>query len=620
MVERNAPPRPDADIRLLPAIRGLRVAHLTTVDVSLRYLLLPQLTAVIGAGGEAIGVSAPGPYVAELEAEGIRHIALESSTRSMNVLADVRSAAELWRVLRRERPDVLHTHNPKPGIYGRIVGRLAGVPLVVNTVHGLYASPDDRRTKRLVVYGLEALAARFSHAELVQSPEDIDLLRRYRIVPRRKLTYLGNGVDLVRFDRNRLPPGTRASVRAELGVDDDEVVIGIVGRLVAEKGYPELFEAMRALGPRCVLVVAGPDDPEKADALDRTLIDRARADGVRFMGMHRDVERLYAALDVFVLPSHREGFPRAAMEAAAMALPIVATDIRGCRQVVTHGDNGLLVPPRDPVRLAEALRQLADDAGLRRTMGASSARRARIEFDERAVVTTVLDTYERALSERQPADRSRKRRRRTPRQFIKRAFDIATAGTALIVLAPVMGVVALAVLLRHGRPVLFVQQRPGLDGVPFRLYKFRTMRDACAADGHPLPDEQRLTRLGRLLRATSLDELPELVNVLRGDMSIVGPRPLLPDYLSHYTPRQARRHEVRPGITGLAQVSGRNATTWEERLTTDVWYVDNWSLGLDLRIVVRTVPRVFAGAGVRQAGHATMPRFDESASDGPESQ
>ena len=221
-------------------------------------------------------------------------------------------------------------------MYGRIVGRLAGVPVVVNTVHGLYASADDRRTKRLVVYALEALAARFSHAELVQNPEDVELLRRYRIVPRRKLTYLGNGVDLVRFDRNRLPPGTRESVRAELGVDDDDVVIGIVGRLVAEKGYPELFEAVRALGPRCVLVVAGPDDPEKADALDRT-DHRATPEptACASSGMRDDVERLYAAMDVFALPSHREGFPRAAMEAAAMGLPIVATDIRGCRQVVS---------------------------------------------------------------------------------------------------------------------------------------------------------------------------------------------------------------------------------------------------------------------------------------------
>jgi lipopolysaccharide/colanic/teichoic acid biosynthesis glycosyltransferase/glycosyltransferase involved in cell wall biosynthesis len=618
MVERNAPPRLDAGYPTRTAIRGRRIAHLTTVDVSLRYLLLPQLTAVIDGGGQAIGISAPGPYVAELEAAGIRHIALESSTRSMNVIADLKSAVELWRILRRERPDVLHTHNPKPGIYGRIVGRLAGVPVVVNTVHGLYASDDDRRAKRLVVYGLEALAARFSHAELVQSPEDVELLRRYHLTPRRKLTSLGNGVDLARFDRSRLPPRTRETVRAELGVDDDDVVIGIVGRLVAEKGYPELFEAARSLGPRCVLVVAGPDDPEKADALDRELVNEAHADGVRFLGMCPDVERIYAAMDVFVLPSHREGFPRAAMEAAAMGLPIVATDIRGCRQVVRHGDNGLLIPPRNPARLAEALRQLADDAPLRHRMGVSSTRRARAEFDERTIVATVFDTYERALSRLAP--RAITRPRRAPSQLVKRAFDVAIAATALVVLAPVLGVVALAVFLRHGRPVLFVQERPGLDGVPFRIYKFRTMRSAFDVDGHPLPDEQRLTRLGRVLRATSLDELPELINVLRGEMSIVGPRPLLPDYLQHYTPRQARRHEVRPGITGLAQVNGRNESTWEERLTTDVWYVDNWSLGLDFRIMMRTVPRVFAGSGIRQAGHATMPRFDEPSTNGPAAQ
>jgi lipopolysaccharide/colanic/teichoic acid biosynthesis glycosyltransferase len=604
MVEPIASPRLDASADEQSALRGRRVMHLTTIDVSLRYLLLPQLTAVIEHGGEVIGVSAPGPYVAELEAAGVRHIALRSSTRSMNLLADLRAAIELWRIVRRERPDVLHTHNPKPGVYGRIVGRLAGVPVVVNTVHGLYANEDDRRHKRAVVYALEAVAARFSHAELVQNPEDVNLLRRLHLVPRRKLSYLGNGIDLDRFDRDRLADGTREAVRAELGVDDDNVVIGIVGRLVAEKGHPELFDACRTLGPRCALVVIGPDDPEKADALDRTTIERAARDGVRFLGMRDDVDRLYAAIDVFALPSHREGFPRAAMEAAAMGLPIVATDIRGCRQVVHDGDNGLLVPPRDAVRLGEALRSLADDGPRRLAMGRASARRARTDFDERSIVTTVIDTYTRLLAGEQ-------RRVRAPRRPLKRAFDVAIAALALVALAPVIGVVALAVRLRHGRPILFVQQRPGRDGVPFRLYKFRTMRNTTDPDGRPLPDEQRLTTLGRLLRATSLDELPELVNVLRGEMSIVGPRPLLPEYLEHYSPRQARRHEVRPGITGLAQINGRNATTWDDRLSADVWYVDNWSLGLDLRIMLRTVPQVLGASGIKEPGHATMSRFDE---------
>ena len=187
-------------------------------------------------------------------------------------------------------------------------------------------------------------------------------------------------------------------------------------------------------------------------------------------------------------------------------------------------------------------------------------------------------------------------------------------------MAPVLGAVALAVLLRHGRPILFVQQRPGLNGQPFRLYKFRTMRNATNDDGRPLPDDARLTALGRFLRATSLDELPELVNVVRGEMSIVGPRPLLPEYLEHYTPQQARRHEMRPGITGLAQINGRNATTWDERLSADVWYVDNWSLGLDLRIIARTIPRVLGASGIKQPGHATMSRFDEHVTNGTQPQ
>ncbi|HDL49220.1 MAG TPA: hypothetical protein ENH33_04580, partial [Actinobacteria bacterium] len=195
----------------------MKVAHLTTVDISLRYLVLPQLEAVIAEGGEAIGISAPGPWVEELEAAGIRHVALPSSTRGMNPLADLRAARELWHILRAEKPDVLHTHNPKPGLYGRVLGRLAGVPIVVNTVHGLYAAPDDQWWKRAVVYGLEAIASRFSDAELVQSAEDLELLRRLHITPAPKLRHLGNGVDLTRFDPSRFTDAALAGVRRELG-------------------------------------------------------------------------------------------------------------------------------------------------------------------------------------------------------------------------------------------------------------------------------------------------------------------------------------------------------------------------------------------------------------------
>lgn len=192
---------------------------------------------------------------------------------------------------------------------------------------------------------------------------------------------------------------------------------------------------------------------------------------------------------------------------------------------------------------------------------------------------------------------------------VKRLIDVTACLVTLPVVLVVCGAVALAIWLTMGRPVLFRQKRAGLYGRVFGLWKFRTMTNDRDESGRLLPDEKRLTRLGRFLRSTSLDELPQVWNVLRGEMSLVGPRPLLPEYLERYTPEQARRHEVRPGITGWAQVNGRNETTWEERFRRDVWYVDNWSLWLDLKILWLTVIKVLRRDGISRQGHATMPEF-----------
>lgn len=196
--------------------------------------------------------------------------------------------------------------------------------------------------------------------------------------------------------------------------------------------------------------------------------------------------------------------------------------------------------------------------------------------------------------------------------MVKRAFDILASTTALIVLSPVLVFMAVLIRRRMGVPVLFRQVRPGLFGKPFEMVKFRTMRDARDSEGRPLPDSERLTGLGRFLRATSLDELPELWNVLKGNMSLVGPRPLLMEYLPLYTPEQARRHEVQPGITGWAQVNGRNALSWEEKFALDVWYVDHQSLWLDLKIIVLTLWKVVRRDGISAEGESTMPRFTGS--------
>jgi glycosyltransferase involved in cell wall biosynthesis len=373
--------------------------HLTTADISLALLLGPQLRAFKEAGWTVIGASAPGPYVTDLRSWGIEHVALRHATRAWSPRQDVQAVGELVAVFRRLRPDVVHTHNPKPGLYGRLAARVAGVPVIVNTVHGLYATADDRVSRRVAVYAAERLASACSHAELVQNPEDVQTLRRIG-VPSAKVQLLGNGIDLTRFDPAAVDREATQGARREMGAADGDVVVGVVGRLVWEKGYREVFQAARLLGRHAAnvkFVVVGPDDPAKSDAVDSAAICDARGLGVRFLGMRRDVETLYSAFDVFALASYREGFPRSAMEAAAMAVPIVATDIRGCRQVVDDGVTGLLVPVRDPHRLAAALQRLAGNGELRRRMGAAGRQKALKEFDQSRIIATTLATYERLI-------------------------------------------------------------------------------------------------------------------------------------------------------------------------------------------------------------------------------
>jgi glycosyltransferase involved in cell wall biosynthesis len=391
-------------------LRKPLLVHVTTTDMSLALLLGPQLSAFAAAGYDVVGVSAAGPFVAELDRAGIRHIALRHATRSVSPLDDVRAASELFRLLRRLRPDIVHTHTPKPGIYGRLGGRAAHVPVVVNTVHGLYATAEDSVVRRAVVYAVERLAATCSDAELVQNEEDLSTLAALHVPPDR-LHLLGNGIDLDRFALGPASEAARGRVRSELGVDDTTIVVGAVGRLVWEKGYREVFAAAEQLQRRCPdvrLVVAGPSEPEKGDGIGQSAIAAAQSSGVRFLGQRRDVEDLYAACDIYVLASYREGFPRSAMEAAAMGLPVVASDIRGCRQVVEHEVTGLLVPARNAAAIADAVAKLAGDPDLRATMGRQASAKAKRDFDQRRVIAATLAVYEGLLE--------RKRRRNsTPR-------------------------------------------------------------------------------------------------------------------------------------------------------------------------------------------------------------
>jgi glycosyltransferase involved in cell wall biosynthesis len=362
----------------------LRIAHLTTVDMSLALLLETELVVDLEAGHEVLGISSPGPYVQHVEHLGVRHVPLPALTRSWSVRSDLAAARQLWRAIKHERPDVLHTHNPKTGVLGRVLGRLARVPVVVNTCHGLWAAPEDRWIKRVVVLAVEALAAQFSHAELYQNADDRQALRW--VVPERKAAVVGNGVDLERF---RYDSDGRARLRAEWGVPEDAVLVGAVGRLVEEKGVAEFANAARRLAASARFVWIGPTDRSRGGR------NVEPPDGVQLIPEQRSMPAVYSALDVFVLPSHREGFSRSAMEAASCGRAMVLSDIRGCREIGTHGEHLLLVPAREVDGLTAAIAALVADPGLRTRLGTSARKRAQQTFDQRAVARLSLETYAR---------------------------------------------------------------------------------------------------------------------------------------------------------------------------------------------------------------------------------
>jgi glycosyltransferase involved in cell wall biosynthesis len=377
----------------------VRVAHVTTIDATLRVLLLHQLQAMRDAGFEVAGVSSSGPWTKDLEREGIRHFAVQSLNRQRDPLSDLRALVDLVRLFRRERFTIVHTHMPKTGVLGRLAAHLAGVPIIVNTVHGPYGIERDRGLRRWFFLTLERLAAGVSDFELCQSREIFDLFTNLGIFRAERSAHLGNGIDLRYLDPGTVDHDAVAALRRELNIPPGAPVIGTVGRLTVDKGYREFIAAhqtVTASRPDAVFIACGPADDR--DALPPRLIEGAEAKGVRFLGFRSDMREIYALMDLFVMASYHEGFPRAAMEAAAMGKPLVLTDIRGCREVVTHGREGFLIPVRQVGPLAQAILHLLEDDGLRRRYGEASRKRALAEFDERHVVDHVLTTYRRLLT------------------------------------------------------------------------------------------------------------------------------------------------------------------------------------------------------------------------------
>jgi glycosyltransferase involved in cell wall biosynthesis len=377
-----------------------KVAVIGTIDVSMKYLLLNQMLYLVGQGYDVTAFSSPGPLIADVEAAGIPHVPIPL-TRKFSPLADLAALWRLSRTLRRGRFTVVHTHTPKAALLGQYAAALARVPVRVHTIHGLYFPGHMKPSRRWLYVLLERVTMIFSHMNLSQNPEDVPVVIREKVCPPERVRLLGNGIDVGAFDPESHPPERRRATRASLGLSASDKVVGVVARFVAEKGYRELLQAAKMISgvmPEARFLFIGAVEPQKADALNPAVIDEMGLGGVvKFLGHRDDVAELYAVMDVLALPSHREGFPRAPMEAASMGVPAVATNIRGCRQTVDDKVTGLLVPPRDPEALAAALLDLLRDDEKRTAFGRAAREKALAEFDERVVFRRVVSAYEDLL-------------------------------------------------------------------------------------------------------------------------------------------------------------------------------------------------------------------------------
>lgn len=384
-------------------MKRVKVVHVATVDLSIRFLLLNQLLYLKEKGFEVSAVCSDGKWVPEVRAAGIPVKTIEMK-RKISPLSDIVALIKMAFYFRKERFQIVHTHTPKAGLLGQLAAKLARVPVIVNTIHGFYFHDNMNRLSRKFYIWTEKIAALCSDTILSQNSEDISTALKERICREGKISYLGNGVDITRFDPALFAPLDIEAKKIEIGILKGERVVGFVGRLVKEKGIVEFFEAAKIVKrclPKTKFIIIGPMESGKKDAFNPGNIKVLDLESeVIFLGMRTDIPELYAVMDILVLPSHREGFPRSPMEAAAMGKPVVATDIRGCREAVANGETGILVPVKDAQALAEAIIYLLQNEEKAQEMGRAGRKRAEELFDERKVFQRIESEYQRLLTKR----------------------------------------------------------------------------------------------------------------------------------------------------------------------------------------------------------------------------
>ncbi|HYO50504.1 MAG TPA: sugar transferase [Chloroflexia bacterium] len=520
--------------------------------------------------------------------------------------------ALLLGLLPGRRPNVMYVYHPPltTGIAAAIYNVITGVPFVYD-VQDLWPDAivaagllkEDSAVYRAIRMAEDFVYRRASRIAVLSEGMKSNLLGKG--VPASKITVISNW-----GDPDTYGPTDGENLRQQLGWRG-KVVFMLAGNMGLTHGLETVVEAAALLQDNPDILFAFVGSGAAMDSLVRR-VEKRGLRNVLFLGQvpPEEAAKLINAADAMLVhlkPAMGGDFsvPHRIFSYMLCARPVVAAATGSTSELVRSLDCGWVCPPSDPESLARLLAEVAADHGARQSKGQNGLAAAcglysRTHFLGQLEGLIVAATHRRNSLSTSSLVQYR---------VVKRILDIIIASVALVALSPIIALIALAVRLTFGSPVLFRQVRPGHRGRPFTMLKFRTMREGQDDAGNPLPDEARLTWFGQFLRSTSLDELPELVNVLKGEMSIVGPRPLLMRYLERYTPEQMRRHDVKPGITGWAQVNGRNALSWERKFEMDLWYVEHQSLKLDLKIIGMTIGKMLRREGISQPGEATAQEF-----------
>jgi lipopolysaccharide/colanic/teichoic acid biosynthesis glycosyltransferase len=559
---------------------------------------MPLAKAAMRAGFDVHVAAPPGRREATILAEGLTVHALPMTRSGMNLYQEASCVRHLYRLYRSVKPDLIHHLRLKPVLYGGIAAYAARVPAEVSMPTGLGHVFTAQTTKaqlmrKVTLWGCK-IAFRHQNVRVIfQNPDDMEIFLHAKTLGKDRCALIrGSGVDISDFVVTPEPQG--------------QPVVVLAARMLRDKGIAEFVEAARILrqrGSRARFVLVGDTDPGNPTAISAAELKAWQEHGlIEWWGFREDMRPIFAQANIVCLPSYREGVPKVLIEAAAAGRAIVATDVPGCREIVRHGQNGLLVPVKNVSALADSLSFLIDNSHLRSRMGRKGRHLAVADFSMDRVITETIEIYRNVLSR---TGRQGQRRRNAPKG--KRILDIAVSGLGLLLASPLLASIAIAIKVSSRGPVLYGGVRAGLNNVPFRMWKFRSMvQDAETLGGSATAkDDARITEIGHFLRRYKLDELPQLVNVLRGEMSLVGPRPEVQKYIDLLSGDERMILEVQPGITDWASIWNANEgdalegspdpeATYEElirpaKIALQMKYAREQSMHSDCRILFHTL-------------------------------